>query len=983
MRMQHHTVARSLPPPAAAQAVAGRVTLHVRSLADIEAVILAAKSGRSVDVVVVGSDELASDLLEAVTGELRRVGPGVQVLESAPPETAARSLDEQAQSLLDLLADGMTVAQAARRLGLSSRTATRRIEAARQHFGVASTAEAIVASRAVRADALADDARPGLVGRDDLLAQVCELLRRDVSVLLVGEGAVGKTALMDAIAAADGRAVHSSGGLETMAWRDQWAIRDAVRLPWDEDDADALAVRVEAVVGPDLLVMDDLHLTDAGSRRVLSALADRVAILAATRPDDEAVSQISAAGFVRIDVPPLPEEAMAELVRSLRPQARPGDVTDIVSRAGGLPLLAEFLCQGAPGMGIGRGLAPTVDALPGDLAREALLLALADRAVPASVTTPALVDAGIAVSGADGVRIRHALVADAVLARALAQDVSNACRLLADHALGLGDAGSAARYQLAAGDGEQAEAIALQAARSAPTGAERAQLLSLAARAAWAQGRGELAADALMALSASGRHADVLSLAQEIPPVDSAAEAVYALTRARAHWHVGDSAAAVAQARQGLAQGGALDPEVEAALLRETVRCELLSLGPQPDHSGLLERADLLVRTIGRGRAAQLTVAGLHAYFAGGPANELWEQGRAVAESEGDIDSLMRCSNNLISWNEGDGDPDAALLLSEQMVDVAASHGLGEWRAQFMAMAANLHFHQGTYPAALALLDDIDAAVVDGQTRQQADGTRLAILIDLGLLEEAERLLPSPLDVESRDWLRDDTVAYLRAAHAYWSGDLRAALDLAAPLLDLTGGAILVWFPRSLRAWAQYDMQEQVDVPTGGPSVRIVAGVVREIEAIRLLQIDPVVAVEVFDEAAAVGRHGSYALALRAAWGAGEAARLGNVDGAIDRLLGVEKLCVEAGLEPLLAKVHRSLRLAGVRRTARRAPDRSGLMTERERLVLELAARGATYDEIARRLGVGRSTVRRLLDSARLRLGASGKFAAVASLPGD
>ncbi len=58
-------------------------------------------------------------------------------------------------------------------------------------------------------------------------------------------------------------------------------------------------------------------------------------------------------------------------------------------------------------------------------------------------------------------------------------------------------------------------------------------------------------------------------------------------------------------------------------------------------------------------------------------------------------------------------------------------------------------------------------------------------------------------------------------------------------------------------------------------------------------------------------------------------------------------------------------------------------MTERERRVLELAARGATYDEIARRLGVGRSTVRRLLESARQRLGAAGKFAAVASLPAD
>ena len=157
-------------------------------------------------------------------------------------------------------------------------------------------------------------------------------------------------------------------------------------------------------------------------------------------------------------------------------------------------------------------------------------------------------------------------------------------------------------------------------------------------------------------------------------------------------------------AREGLALSGRIDPEVEAALLRETVRCELLSLGPQPDHGGLLERADALASAIGRGRGAQLTVAGLYAYFTGvGSAGALWDEGRSAAEAEGDVDSLMRCSNNLISWHEGDGDPEVALLLSEQMAQVAAAHGLGEWRAQFMAMAANLHFHQGTYPAALAL----------------------------------------------------------------------------------------------------------------------------------------------------------------------------------------------------------------------------------------------------------------------------------------
>ena len=97
-----------------------------------------------------------------------------------------------------------------------------------------------------------------------------------------------------------------------------------------------------------------------------------------------------------------------------------------MSRAGGLPLLAEFLCREEPGLGIGRGLAPTVDALPDEAAREALVLALADRALPPAATTPTLIAAGIAVGSRDGVRIRHALVADAVLERARPEDVVSA-----------------------------------------------------------------------------------------------------------------------------------------------------------------------------------------------------------------------------------------------------------------------------------------------------------------------------------------------------------------------------------------------------------------------------------------------------------------------------------------------------------------------------------------------------------------------------
>ncbi len=92
---------------------------------------------------------------------------------------------------------------------------------------------------------------------------------------------------------------------------------------------------------------------------------------------------------------------------------------------------------------------------------------------------------------------------------------------------------------------------------------------------------------------------------------------------------------------------------------------------------------------------------------------------------------------------------------------------------------------------------------------------------------------------------------------------------------------------------------------------------------------------------------------------------------------------MRTGLAALLTRVRRSLRLAGVVRAAPRALDRSGLVTERERQVLDLVAQGQSLAEIARRLGVGRPTVRRVLSNARSRLGADSRIAAASTVTGS
>jgi DNA-binding CsgD family transcriptional regulator len=71
--------------------------------------------------------------------------PGVAVPGGGAGRPAVAGLTPQQRELLDLLAGGASIAEAARRLYLSLRTANRRIAAARDALGVATTREAVLA----------------------------------------------------------------------------------------------------------------------------------------------------------------------------------------------------------------------------------------------------------------------------------------------------------------------------------------------------------------------------------------------------------------------------------------------------------------------------------------------------------------------------------------------------------------------------------------------------------------------------------------------------------------------------------------------------------------------------------------------------------------------------------------------------------------------------------------------------------------------
>lgn len=82
------------------------------------------------------------DVVDRLVDDLRRLGS----VDHRTNEPAAPLLTREERELIALLANGATVSEAARTLHLSRRTADRRLASARAKLGVATTAEAIVAS---------------------------------------------------------------------------------------------------------------------------------------------------------------------------------------------------------------------------------------------------------------------------------------------------------------------------------------------------------------------------------------------------------------------------------------------------------------------------------------------------------------------------------------------------------------------------------------------------------------------------------------------------------------------------------------------------------------------------------------------------------------------------------------------------------------------------------------------------------------------
>ncbi len=110
----------------------------VESHKDAEAALLTSLHGHSVVARVRTTDALATFI-----DDLRRVGP----VDVRGADRLAEPLDTDQRMLLQLLAEGRTMARAAEALHMSLRSVQRRMHAARTVLGARSTAEAVHIAR--------------------------------------------------------------------------------------------------------------------------------------------------------------------------------------------------------------------------------------------------------------------------------------------------------------------------------------------------------------------------------------------------------------------------------------------------------------------------------------------------------------------------------------------------------------------------------------------------------------------------------------------------------------------------------------------------------------------------------------------------------------------------------------------------------------------------------------------------------------------
>lgn len=818
---------------------------------------------------------------------------------------------------------------------------------------------------------------PGtLVGREAECARVADALADDRVVLVTGEPGIGKSTVARAAVAAGGRRLHAGAGFATLADMPYVALRQALREPVAGDPV-VVAGRVEAVVGDGVLLLDDLQWVDRATAAVLPLLAGRMPLILTSRDPAAAVAGIPDDTMVRIRLGPLGPADAESLARASGAALTDAGLRRVLARAGGNPLLiAELTRDDRPSPSVERAFARHLDEASPAARRALALLAVAERPLPATAlaaTEAELLDLGLAVRIGDALAVRHALFADAVLGRT---DPAELTALHGEAAQLVTDPAARVLHLARAGRGEDAVDAALASLDAASDARDRIVMLRIAADVT--PGGAGLAyriraARLAMDLTDAALAVELLSVPLDGPPEAVAyAEAVLAAALTWLGRH--EEARAATERARALA----LDPLGEAAhRLAMDAAIDTANAGDPATALVMLDRAaPALPHVSASSRTAHENLRATFTVLSGGAARiDDLRSGFAEAVAVGLPSTASIAPNvmNIILAVEGPGAADA--FASDA---IPALRAVGLESARLAGERIQLLVFLGRASEAVILADELLERPAPGQFRGWVQVQRAEALCHLGLLGEAEASIDAARPALADDWTDLGEARTVGAGIAFWSGRLRDAIaDAEAALVTPVHYQGNYLLPAIVRAWSQVELGVAPDPLPDAPGswLRDAAGL--EWAALAALARGDEAAAAFDAAAASWGDHHVFRRVV-CRWAAGEAARRAGSNDAEARLRDALAEAEERGYAAVAARVRRSLRLAGARVPVERGRDGgAGLLTPREREVLRLVADGHANIEIARRIGLGRPTVTRILSNAMAKLGAESRAQAV------
>jgi DNA-binding CsgD family transcriptional regulator len=785
---------------------------------------------------------------------------------------------------------------------------------------------------------------------DAAVETITTALRAGASVGVVGEAGAGTTHLVrQVISALDGSAC--TGGLRTLSDRPLLAFRRLLRDLGSQDPsrvAEQVVAHLDAA-GAEVLVVEDLQWLDDASVEVLEHLRGRIPLLVTERPPAALIARLAPTDVVRVD--PLSTSEAESMLRELDvPEER---IASLVITGSGHPARLRELATGSSSALLAADLAAPLLGAAATTRRRAAWLAHAEgaeRSDPAATDElRELAELGLVSRGGHGTVLRFAELGE-LAERSLDDDERRALHLeLAEHwshdpvraARHLGAAGrpteaaAAAATALALGDGGPTDAERIElyelVATGAPSG-RQAQAWLHAAAAAVDDAEYELALQHLAAANADDAAITGDPLAREVQ-----AAALAGLGRP------GDAVALLGEPLDG----GAADVDGLRDLVAQLLAWPMLRLDKAERCDAAHHFVDEVAAIVGIGPASAAgTATG---------SSKSSTPGASTAESSSSLAVIAACVPGRVASARSQlarGVPRHRLdwaerAAAEQVVElvtlgscVAATTELERWCSDPV-----LRRHEASLSAHLALATADTGATGDALARLAA-------------------LPPAQTTPDGHAAL----LGWARAEIELAAGrPRRAATAARAAMSAAPAGSVLHDLAAVTAAWTA---ELGVATPTAPPRHAAAAHEVRGV--VHLVAEDWSTArTELLD--AAQGWSGVLRRSeLRCRWAAAEAGRHAGVATAIDELHEVERLADELGQRSLVARARASLRDAGVRRAPRRGGHPSGL-TLREVEVLERVAEGRTSGEIGQQLGIARSTVDTLADSARRKLGAKNR----------